>query len=85
VDPGGLAPPSSGANADMLLYTIRARVHGNIIQQKRPLRKGVPSVAPDIWLRNCMSHVSVYVLYFPLTYLSRADFYDTLRLLRWGG
>ena len=65
VDPAGLAPASSGANADMLLYTLRARIHKTIIKQKRPLLQEVLSVAPDKW------HVVPYQRISILTYAKR--------------
>lgn len=40
VDPAGLAPASSGANSDVLLYTSRAQVHDFIIYEKSPFYKG---------------------------------------------
>jgi len=39
VDPAGLAPASLGANASMLLYTTRARIHNLILNKKNSLFK----------------------------------------------
>ena len=39
MDPGRLALPSSGTNADMLLYTPQARVNGFIITEKAPFER----------------------------------------------
>jgi len=39
VDPTGFAPASPSGNNGMLLYTPQARVHGNIIKQKKPFYK----------------------------------------------
>ena len=40
------APASLGANANMLLYTPRAQVHGVILIQKEPLLQGIPFEHP---------------------------------------
>ena len=40
VDPGRLALPSSGANADMLLHTPQARIHVVYNNKKNPFCKG---------------------------------------------
>jgi hypothetical protein len=47
VDPAGLTPASSGTNTDMLLHTIRARIHTYIIKQKRALLQEPFFVVPD--------------------------------------
>jgi len=47
VDPTGLTPVSSGANADMLLYTPRAQVHKKSINKKALFFKKAPLLAPD--------------------------------------
>lgn len=46
MDPAGLAPASPGANAGMLLYTPRARVHESILKHNRPLFQEACCVAP---------------------------------------
>jgi hypothetical protein len=66
VDPAGLAPASSGANADMLLYALRARIHKAIIKQKKLLLQEVFSVAPDEW------HIVPYQRISILTYGSES-------------
>ena len=47
VDPTGLTPVSSGANADMLLYTPRAQVHEKSINKKALFFKKASLLAPD--------------------------------------
>ena len=42
MDPGRLALPSSGTNADMLLYTPQARVHTFTITEKAPFERTFP-------------------------------------------
>ena len=48
VDLAELASAASGANADMLLYTLQAQIHDLIIKQKEPLLQEIPFVAPDL-------------------------------------
>jgi len=47
VDPTGLTPVSSGANADMLLHTPRAQVHRNSVNKRALFYKKAPLLAPD--------------------------------------
>ncbi len=47
VDPTGLTPVSSGANADMLLYTPRAQVHRDSVNKKTLFCKKASLLAPD--------------------------------------
>ncbi len=47
VDPTGLTPVSSGANADMLLYTPRAQVHKKSINKKALFFKKASLLAPN--------------------------------------
>lgn len=44
VDPARLALASSGANAEMLLYALRARIHRLIVKQKKALLQGTLSL-----------------------------------------
>ena len=61
VDPARLALASSGANADMLLHTLQARIHKNIITQKEPIFQWIPFVAPNFSLWR-IDHISVVIL-----------------------
>ena len=48
VDPARLALASSGTDTDMLLYALRARIHGHSIKQKRSPLQETFSAVPDL-------------------------------------
>ncbi len=64
VDPTGLTPVSSGANADMLLYTPRAQVHKSSVNKKALFCKKAFSLAPDFGPRWTTS--ALYLQYSKL-------------------